>query len=64
MKASILSKLENLSERLQELNALLADADTIANQKRFRELSQELAQLTPVAEGSEQFRPAQGSQRR
>ncbi len=58
MKASILSKLESLSERLQELNALLADADTIANQKRFRELSQEYAQLKPVADGYEQYRGA------
>jgi peptide chain release factor 1 len=58
VKASILSKLENLSERLQELNALLADADTIANQNRFRELSQEYAQLKPVADGYEQYRAA------
>ncbi len=58
MKASILSKLESLSERLQELNALLADADTIANQKRFRELSQEYAQLKPVADAYEQYRIA------
>ncbi len=55
MKASILSKLESLSERLQELNALLADADTIVNQKRFRELSQEYAQLKPVADGYAQY---------
>ena len=55
MKTSILSKLESLSERLQELNALLADADTIANQKRFRELSQEYAQLKPVADGYAQY---------
>ena len=58
MKASILSKLENLSERLQELNALLADAGTIANQNRFRELSQEYAQLKPVADGYAQYRGA------
>ena len=50
MKASIRSKLENLAERLQELNALLADPDTINNQDRFRTLSQEYAQLTPVVE--------------
>jgi len=50
VKPSILSKLENLSERLQELNALLADPDTISNQDRFRALSQEYAQLTPVVD--------------
>jgi peptide chain release factor 1 len=48
VKLSILSKLENLSERLQEISALLADAGTISNQNRFRELSQEYAQLEPV----------------
>ncbi len=50
MKSSIRSKLENLSERLQELNALLADPETINHQERFRGLSQEYAQLTPVVE--------------
>ena len=48
MKSSIRSKLENLSERLQELNALLADAEVITDQNRFRELSREYAQLNPV----------------
>ena len=50
MKPSIAAKLENLSERLQEINALLADPDTIADQNRFRELSMEYAQLKPVVD--------------
>ena len=50
MKPSITAKLENLSERLQEINALLADPGTIADQNRFRELSMEYAQLKPVVE--------------
>jgi len=50
MQASILSKLENLSERLQELSALLADPATINDQNQFRALSQEYAQLTPVVD--------------
>lgn len=58
MKPSILAKLENLSERLEELNALLADAGVIADQKRFREYSQEYAQIKPVADGFEQYRQA------
>ncbi|WP_127478189.1 peptide chain release factor 1 [Sulfurivermis fontis] len=58
MKPSILSKLENLSERLQELNALLADPDTITNQDRFRALSQEYAQLTPVVDCYNSYRAA------
>ena len=50
MQTSILSKLEALAERLQELSALLADAQTISNQNRYRELSQEYAQLKPLAD--------------
>ncbi len=56
MKASIRSKLENLSERLQEINALLADPDTIADQKKFRALSQEYAELNPVIACFNQYR--------
>jgi peptide chain release factor 1 len=58
VKASILSKLENLSERLQEISALLADPDTIADQNRFRELSQEYAQVKPVVDCFEQYTSA------
>jgi len=58
VKPSILSKLENLSERLQELSALLADPDTIADQNRFRELSQEYAQVKPVVDSFEQYTAA------
>ena len=48
MKSSIRSKLENLSERLEELNALLADPEIIADQNKFRTLSQEYAEVNPV----------------
>ena len=48
MKPSIHSKLESLAERLEEINALLADSGVIANQQKFRALSQEYAQLNPV----------------
>jgi len=51
VKASILSKLQSLAERHQELEALLADAGVIANQEQFRTLSREYAQLTPVITG-------------
>lgn len=49
MKASIRAKLENLSERLQEVSALLSDPDTISDQNKFRALSQEYAELEPIA---------------
>ncbi len=58
MKPSILSKLENLSERLQEVGALLSDAEVISDQNRFRDLSQEYAQLKPVVDTFEAYRGA------
>ena len=48
MKASILTKLENLTERLQELNGLLAEPEIITDQERFRTLSKEYAEIQPV----------------
>ena len=58
MKPSILHKLENLSERLQEINALLADPSTIAVQEGFRGLSKEYAQVSPVVEAFDRYRGA------
>jgi peptide chain release factor 1 len=48
MKASLLSKLETLTERHEEVAALLGDAETIADQQRFRDLSREYAELESV----------------
>jgi len=48
MKASIKAKLENLAERLEEINALMADPDVINDQNQFRALSKEYAQVNPV----------------
>jgi len=48
MKESIRTMLETINERHQELEALLADGDTISNQQRFRSLSKEYAQIEPV----------------
>ena len=50
MKASILQKLETLSERYAEIAALLGEADVISNQEQFRKLSIEYSQLEPVAQ--------------
>ncbi len=55
MKASLRSKLETLSERLQELNALLSDSDVITDQGQFRELSIEHSQLSPVVACFERY---------
>lgn len=48
MKASILEKLQNITERHEEVGALLSDPDVIGDQNRFRDLSKEYAELEPV----------------
>jgi len=48
MNPSLLAKLQNLSERQEEINRLLSDPDVIAEQQRFRQLSIELADIAPV----------------
>lgn len=48
MKESIISKLESLSERYEELQALLGDASVISDQDKFRAYSKEYSQLEDV----------------
>ena len=48
MNQSILAKLEQLSMRLEEINALLSDQSVASDQNKFRELSIEHSQLSPV----------------
>ncbi len=48
MKESTRRKLEILAKRHEDIAELLADSHIIANQNKFRELSQEYAQLTQV----------------
>ena len=48
MNSSIKAKLENIAERLEEINALMADPDVISDQNQFRSLSKEYAQVNPV----------------
>lgn len=49
MKESLILKLQTMLERFQEIERLLAEADIINNQNKFKELSKEYAQLEPVA---------------
>ncbi len=49
MKASILTKLEHLADRYEELGFLLGDPDIISDQNKFRDLSMEYAEIEPVA---------------
>ena len=59
MKTSIHNKLESLSERLEEINALLADPETMSDNNRFRALSKEYAELNPVVACYLQYRENQ-----
>jgi len=49
MKASVQRRLEQVRERHEELERLLADPDVVNDPKRFRELSQEYAQNNELA---------------
>jgi peptide chain release factor 1 len=50
MKDSIRRRLEKTAERFEEVGGLLADAEVIAKQGQFRELSMEYSRLEPVAQ--------------
>ena len=50
MKASLLSKLEALSERHEEIAALLSDSEVINDQNRYRDLSREYSELETVVQ--------------
>ncbi|MEM8546840.1 MAG: peptide chain release factor 1 [Pseudomonadota bacterium] len=56
MKASIEHKLDGLADRFEEIAALLADAEIIADQSRFRDLSMEYAKLEPVVQRFRRYR--------
>jgi len=58
LSPKLLRKLEQLAERHEEVGRLLSDQDVIGNNTRFRELSQEYAQLDPVAEGLSAYHQA------
>jgi len=48
MKASLITKLEALADRHQEVGALLGDGETASDQNRFRDLSKEFSHLDAV----------------
>ena len=56
MKRSLRGRLDQLSERFEEITALLADPDVQSDQKLFRSLGREYAQLEPVAQCYGRFR--------
>ena len=59
MKASILTKLETLVERYEEVQHLLGDPDVIGDQDKFRTLSKEYSQLEEVTKCFQAYQQAQ-----
>lgn len=59
MKPSLYHKLQHLAERHEEIAALLSDTSIIADQKRFRDLSKEYAQLEPLSKCFAQYQANQ-----
>ncbi|MBH3337526.1 peptide chain release factor 1 [Pseudomonas mendocina] len=59
MKASLLNKLDNLSDRFEELTALLGDAEVISKQTQFRAYSREYAEIEPVIATFRELRKVQ-----
>ncbi len=59
MKESIRHKLENLKDRFGELEALLSDAEVIANQNKFRDLSKEYAELEELVQTFSRYTTAE-----
>ena len=48
MKPSMLTKLDQLAERLEELNSLLMQEDATANMDNYRKMTREHAELGPL----------------
>ena len=59
MKASILTKLETLVERYEEVQHLLGDPGVIGDQNKFRALSKEYSQLEEVTKCFQAYQQAQ-----
>ncbi len=59
MKESLLGKLDTLSDRYEEVGALLSDSDIINDQNRYRELSREYSELETVVRCYERYRQVQ-----
>ena len=59
MKTSVYQKLEALVERFEEVQALLSDPDTIADQDKFKALSKEFSQLEEVTKVFHSYQEAE-----
>ena len=63
MKASLADKLDRADERLEELDALLAQPEIASNMDSFRKLSRERADLDPVVTLYRQYRQVETDQK-
>lgn len=59
MKASIITKLEALIERYEEVQALIGEPEVISDQTRFRALTKEYSQLEELVSCFKQYQQAQ-----
>jgi peptide chain release factor 1 len=55
VKTSIRHKLDQLCERFEEISALLSEPDVQNDQNRFRALSREYAQISPIVDCYKQY---------
>ncbi|MFW6345724.1 MAG: peptide chain release factor 1 [Halomonas sp.] len=60
MKASLRQRLDAFGERFEELSALLAEPEVIADQSRFRDYSREYAELEALVEAWREYRAIEG----
>ncbi|RKF13640.1 peptide chain release factor 1 [Alginatibacterium sediminis] len=58
MKASIITKLETLQERYQEVQVLLGEPEIISDQNKFRGLTKEYSQLEEIVQCFERYQGA------
>jgi peptide chain release factor 1 len=60
MKATLRQRLDAFVERFEELAALLAEPEVIADQTRFRDYSREYAELEPLVAAWRDYRATEG----
>ena len=56
MQKSLLDKLEHMAGRFDEINAMLSDPAVIGDQQKYRSLSKEQRDLTPIVEAYTRYR--------
>ncbi|MFC2415243.1 PCRF domain-containing protein, partial [Neisseria elongata] len=59
MKPTIIEKLQQLSDRLEEVTALLGSPEATSDMGNYRKLTREHAEITPVVETFHQYMQAQ-----